>query len=48
MVLLFSGVAPDVMKETGRLWKKDAGFHAAPAQGHGGAGTGQDHGTRGH
>ena len=55
MVLLFSGVAPDVMKETGRLWKKDAGFHAPPTSGHGGAGsdhggagTGQDHGTRGH
>ena len=54
MVLLFSGVAPDVMKETGRLWKKDAGFHAPPSSGHGagsghgGSGSGQDHGTRGH
>ena len=47
MVLLFSGVAPDVMKETGRLWKKDAGFHAKPAPAHD-AGSGQDHGTRGH
>jgi caa(3)-type oxidase subunit IV len=27
MVLLFSGVAPDVMKDDGLMWKKDAGFH---------------------
>ena len=27
MVLLFAGVAPDVMKDKGERWKKDAGFH---------------------
>jgi caa(3)-type oxidase subunit IV len=38
MVLLFAGVAPDVMKEDGRRWVKDpAAFHAKPAGGHGDA-----------
>jgi len=34
MVLLFAGVAPDVMKDDGRHWKKDSGFHALPAEQH--------------
>jgi len=37
MVLLFAGVAPDVMKDHGRRWKKDAGFHPVEAVGHTGA-----------
>ena len=32
MVLLFAGVAPDVMKENGRNWKKGAEFHTLPPQ----------------
>jgi caa(3)-type oxidase subunit IV len=44
MVLLFSGVSPDVMKHHGRNWQKAKGAPAAPA-GHHGAG---DHGTAGH
>ena len=40
MVLLFSGLAPDVMKDTGRGWKKDSGFHHLPPSGHGVAGEG--------
>jgi len=34
MVLMYSGIAPDVQKTTGRNWQKDAGFHAklAPAE----------------
>ena len=27
MVLMFAGLAPDVMKDNGRMWKKGAGFH---------------------
>ena len=27
MVLLFAGVAPDVMKDSGQNWVKDEGFH---------------------
>ena len=34
MVLLFAGLAPDVMKDDGRHWKKDSGFHALPAEPH--------------
>jgi caa(3)-type oxidase subunit IV len=34
MVLLFAGVAPDVMKDEGRHWKKGPGFHAQPAAEH--------------
>jgi caa(3)-type oxidase subunit IV len=48
MVLLFSGVAPDVMKDTGRHWKKDAGFHHLPAQGHSDTTGGHGHGAQGH
>ena len=53
MVLLFYGVAPDVMKDSGRGWKKDAGFHTLPevpghgARGHGGAPAQPGHGTMG-
>ena len=43
MVLLFSGVAPDVMKDDGRHWKKDSGFHALPPEGHPAAGG--EHGS---
>jgi caa(3)-type oxidase subunit IV len=54
MVLLFAGVAPDVMKDKGERWKKDAGFHGGsrhvPAHGadhggtdQGGSGTGGGH-----
>jgi caa(3)-type oxidase subunit IV len=35
MVLLFVGVAPDVMKDDGSGWKKDAGFHPVEASEHG-------------
>lgn len=35
MVLLFAGLAPDVMKDKGRRWKKDAGFHHVEATKHG-------------
>jgi caa(3)-type oxidase subunit IV len=44
MVLLFAGVSPDVMKDTGRGWKKDAGFHPVEKVGHGAGG----HGDAGH
>jgi len=47
MVLLFSGVAPDVMKDNGRHWKKDAGFHAQPAAEHVENGD-HDHGAPNH
>jgi caa(3)-type oxidase subunit IV len=41
MVLLFAGVAPDVMKEDGSRWVKDpVGFHPQPAGGHGDHGEG--------
>ncbi len=36
MALLFAGVSPDVMKEDGLRWKKDAGFHPEATSGHGG------------
>jgi len=48
MVLLFSGVAPDVMKDTGRHWKKDARFHAAPAIEHTTPDGKPDHGAENH
>jgi caa(3)-type oxidase subunit IV len=32
MVLLFAGVAPDVMKDQGRHWKKGPGFHALTSE----------------
>jgi len=34
MVLLFAGVAPDVMKDHGRRWLKGPGFHPVEAVGH--------------
>ncbi|MEO5616383.1 MAG: cytochrome C oxidase subunit IV family protein [Candidatus Eisenbacteria bacterium] len=40
MVLLFTGLAPDVMKSKGSGWQKDAGFHPVEAVGHTG-----EHGT---
>lgn len=45
MVILFGGLAPDVMKDKGHNWEKDASFHqsADPGQ-HGG---GEGHGTSG-
>lgn len=53
MVLMFSGLSPDVMKDHGRNWKKDAGFHPKVSSGHGAAGHGaagsdSSHGTPGH
>jgi len=43
MVLLYGALAPDIQKDTGQGWKKDAGFHrgspGAPAHG-GGHGEG--------
>lgn len=45
MVLLFSGVSPDVMKDEGRRWKKDAGFHPQETPGHAGGGADKDHGA---
>lgn len=47
MVLMFSGLSPDVMKDRGRNWQKDAGFHPnVDAPGHGGGAS--EHGTSGH
>jgi caa(3)-type oxidase subunit IV len=46
MVLMFSGLSPDVMKDHGRNWQKDAGFHPKQTTGHGG--SGQDHGAPKH
>ena len=48
MVLLFAGLAPDVMKDHGRNWRKDAGFHPPPAGGHPAPGGDQDHGAKSH
>ena len=39
MVLMFAGVAPDVMKDKGRGWQKDAGFHPLERVGHHGEGA---------
>jgi len=47
MVLLFSGVAPDVQKDSGRNWVKDEGFHSeahSGAGGHGAGSHGNEHG----
>ena len=44
MVLLFAGVAPDVMKDGGSQWTKDVKHDTAPSQGHGG---GAPHGQQG-
>jgi len=48
MVLMFSGLAPDVMKDRGRNWQKDEGFHPKAAIGHHGAGSDSSHGAQGH
>jgi len=49
MVLLFYGVAPDVMKDRGRNWEKDAGFHPTVEAGHSGAaGADSGHATGSH
>ncbi len=34
MVLMFSGIAPDVMKSQGRSWQKGPGFHPVEKVGH--------------
>lgn len=47
MVLLFAGVAPDVMKDDGQRWRKDARFHIEATEGHG-AGGGHGQATAGH
>ena len=46
MVPLFAGVAPDVMKDQGRMWKKGPGFHTLPPEHAPEAGGG--HGTESH
>jgi len=38
MVMLFVGVAPDVMKDHGRRWVKGPGFHPVERVGHEGGG----------
>ena len=48
MVLLFSALAPDVMKDRGRNWKKDQGFHPRETVGHPSGGSDQGHGAKGH
>ena len=48
MVLMFSGLAHDVMKDRGRNWTKDEGFHPKAAAGHHGAASDSSHGTTGH
>jgi caa(3)-type oxidase subunit IV len=47
MVLLFSGLAPDVMKDNGRNWKKGPEFHTLPPEGHPTPGA-PAHGAKGH
>lgn len=51
MLILFGGLAPDVMKDKGHRWEKDARFHQSTDPGHhdGAAGHGEksDHGTSG-
>jgi caa(3)-type oxidase subunit IV len=51
MVLMFAGVSPDVMKDDGQRWKKDAGFHPVESAGHdtgGGHGAETEHGDGSH
>ena len=47
MVLLYSGVAPDVMKGEGANWKKGAGWHPPIAKGHNDYGESRGHGDGG-
>jgi caa(3)-type oxidase subunit IV len=44
MVLLYSGVAPDVMKGDGANWKKGAGWHTPIGNGHDDYGESRGHG----
>jgi caa(3)-type oxidase subunit IV len=48
MVLLFSGLSPDVMKHEGRNWQKDQSYRAADKAGHPAGGSDQGHGAQGH
>ena len=48
MVLMFSGLSPDVMRDNGRNWQKDEGFHPKAAVGHHGAASDSSHGAQGH
>jgi caa(3)-type oxidase subunit IV len=48
MVLLFSGLSPDVMKDKGRNWQKDAGFHPRLYIGPDSAAGEHGHGTAEH
>lgn len=49
MVLMFAGVAPDVMKDDGRNWKKGPGFHSEATSGADGHGdSGEAEGEHGH
>jgi caa(3)-type oxidase subunit IV len=48
MVLLFSGLSPDVMKDKGRNWQKDAGFHPRLYIGPDSAASEHGHGTAEH
>ena len=45
MVLMFAGLAPDVMKDKGSGWQKDEGFHPVEAVGHTGVHGAGAHGT---
>jgi caa(3)-type oxidase subunit IV len=48
MVLMFAGVSPDVMKDDGQRWKKDAGFHPVEASEHGTDGDSHGSGSEEH
>ena len=47
MVLLYAGVSPDVGRDSGRNWKKNAGWHHLPAV-HAKAEGGSEGGSSGH
>jgi len=48
MVLMFSGLSPDVMKDRGRNWQKDAGFHPRLYTGPDSTTGGNEHGHAEH
>lgn len=48
MVLLFSGVSPDVMKHGGRNWHKDQSYRSSGQAGHPAAAGDSSHGAQGH
>ena len=48
MVLMFSGLSPDVMKDRGRNWQKDAGFHPRLYTGPDSTTGGHEHGNAEH